>query len=105
MTDDASEWSKDHDKLARVIPLSTNPPNKWIGRIAIFELSTGRSVQGKILALNDDWIDTDSGAIRVAHIVHAKWVSEEEASIIRGGPLGSSGYSLSGREPNQFPRR
>ena len=92
--------------LAKIIPIPGNPsPNKWIGRIAIFELSTGSRVQGKILALNENWIDTDNGAIKVEHIVHAKWVSEEEASIIRGGPLGSNGYSLSGREPGQFPIR
>jgi len=92
--------------LAKIIPLPNNPnSNKWIGRIAIFELSTGSRVQGKILALNENWIDTDNGAIKVEHIVHAKWVSEEEAQIIRGGPLGSNGYSLSGREPGQFPIR
>ena len=92
--------------LTKIIPLPNNPnSNKWIGRIAIFELTTGSRVQGKILALNEDWIDTDNGAIKVEHIVHAKWVSEEEAQIIRGGPLGSNGYSLSGREPGQFPIR
>jgi hypothetical protein len=94
------------NKLARVIPLSSNPDrHKWIGKIAIFELITGSRVQGKILALSETWIDTDNGAIKVEHIVHAKWVGEEEAQIIRGGPLGSNGYSLSGREPGQFPIR
>ncbi len=81
------------DKLARIIPLQNGPntPNrdKWIGRIAIFELITGSRVQGKILAYNDEWLDTDNGAIKIEHIVHAKWVGQEEASIIRGGPLGS----------------
>lgn len=63
--------------------------SKWIGRIAIFELSTGSRVQGKILAMDNEWLDTDNGTIRVKDIVHAKWVSEEEERIIRGGPLGS----------------
>jgi len=95
-----------NDKLAKVIPLSSNPePNKWIGRIAIFELITGRSVQGKILGVGPEWLHTDSGDIRIEYIVHAKWVGEEEASIIRGGPLGGNGYSLSGREPGRFPIR
>lgn len=86
-------------KLARIMPNEVHSgPNKWIGRIAIFEMSTGTRIQGKILALTDEWIDTDNGAVRVAHIVHAKWVSEEEARIIRGGPLGS--YDL-----YQLPRR
>jgi len=67
-----------------------NPnPSKWVGRIAIFELSTGSRVQGKILAMDGVWLDTDNGAIRINDIVHAKWVSEEEERIIRGGPLGS----------------
>ena len=66
-----------------------NNPGKWVGRIAIFELSTGSRVQGKILAMDGEWLDTDNGAIRVSDIVHAKWVSEEEERIIRGGPLGS----------------
>lgn len=69
-------------------------PHPWIGRIAIFELSTGTRVQGKILAINDPWIDTDNGAVNVEHIVHAKWVSAEEARIIRGGPIGP--HSLPG---------
>lgn len=85
--------------LAKVISIDGNPsPNKWIGRIAIFELSTGSRVQGKILAANEQWIDTDNGTIRVDSIVHAKWVSPEEEQIIRGGPLGS--YN-----PYQLPRR
>jgi len=73
-------------------------PHKWIGRIITVELSTGRRVQGKILSLNDEWMDTDNGGFRVKDIVFAKWVGEEEAQIIRGGPLGS--YN-----PNQLPRR
>jgi len=71
---------------------------KWIGNIITVELSTGRRVQGKILALNEKWIDTDNGGFRVEDIVFAKWVSEEEAQIIRGGPLGS--YN-----PYTLPRR
>jgi hypothetical protein len=69
-------------------------PQDWIGRIAIFELSTGTRVQGRILGVSDPWIDTDNGAVNANHIVHAKWVSDEEARIIRGGPLDS--HSLSG---------
>ena len=92
-------------EIVRLFPKSVsgeqeNKPNpsKWIGRIAIFELSTGSRVQGKIIGMNDEWLDTDNGTIRVRDIVHAKWVSEEEAQIIRGGPLGS--YN-----PYTLPRR
>lgn len=60
---------------------------RWTGRIVIFELTTGLRIQGKILGGDDVWIDTDNGAVKVEHIVHAKWVSDEEARIIRGGPL------------------
>lgn len=63
-------------------------PHKWIGRVAIFELITGSRLQGKIIGMSNEWIDTDNGAIRVAHIVSAKWVTPEEETIIRGGPLG-----------------
>lgn len=84
--------------LAKVVSIGGPNPNKWIGRIAIFELSTGSRIQGKILAVNEDWIDTDNGTIRISSIVHAKWVSNEEADIIRGGPLGSCNQHL-------FPRR
>jgi hypothetical protein len=66
---------------------SSSEPHKWIGRIAIFELSTGSRIQGKILAINDEVIDTDNGAIWVKYIVSAKWVGQEEAAIIRGGPM------------------
>jgi len=70
-------------------------PHKWVGRIITVELSTGRRVQGKILDLNETWMDTDNGGFRVADIVFAKWVSDEEAQIIRGGPLGSNNqYTL-----------
>jgi hypothetical protein len=61
--------------------------SRWVGRIVIFELTTGLRVQGKILGGDDVWLDTDNGAVKVEHIVHAKWVSDEEARIIRGGPL------------------
>lgn len=66
----------------------TANPSKWVGRIVIFELTTGTRIQGKIIAVSEDWIDTDNGAVKVEHIVHAKWVGAEEAAIIRGGPLG-----------------
>jgi hypothetical protein len=67
---------------------------RWIGRIAIFELSTGTRVQGQILGMSDEWIDTDNGAVRVDAVVHAKWVSAEEASIIRNNRplLGGRGW-------------
>lgn len=65
-------------------------PHHWVGRIIIVELSTGSRLQGKILAVTEDWIDTDNGGFKVENVVMAKWVSEEEAQIIRGGPLGSS---------------
>jgi hypothetical protein len=74
-------------------------PHKWIGRIITVELSTGRRVQGKILSLNEQWMDTDNGGFRVSDIVFAKWVGQEEEQIIRGGPLGSS------YDPYQLPRR
>lgn len=66
----------------------------WVGRIAIFELTTGTRIQGKILAISDDWIDTDNGGVRVDNVVHAKWVSAEEASIIRNDMplLGGRGW-------------
>lgn len=66
----------------------------WVGRIAIFELSTGTRIQGKILAINDMWIDTDNGGVRVDAVVHAKWVSAEEAAIIRNSRplLGGRGW-------------
>ena len=76
--------------LVRLFPQSegnTPSPNRWIGRIAIFELVTKTRIQGKILAVSEDWIDTDNGAVRVEYIVSAKWVSQEEAEIIRGGPI------------------
>lgn len=67
---------------------------KWIGRIAIFELSTGTRVQGLILGMSDEWIDTDNGAVRVDNVVYAKWVGEEEARIIRNNRpmLGGRGW-------------
>jgi hypothetical protein len=65
----------------------TPPSSKWVGRIVIFELITGSRIQGKILAISEDWIDMDTGAVKIEHIVHAKWVSTEEANIIRGGPI------------------
>jgi len=64
-----------------------NPEQKWIGRIAIFELKNKTRIQGKILGMNEIWIDTDNGAIKVEEIVFAKWVTPEEAQIIRGGPI------------------
>jgi hypothetical protein len=69
-------------------------PKRWIGRIAIFEMVTGTRVQGKILAMSDEWIDTDNGGVRVEHIVHARWVSAEEAAIIRNDTplLGGRGW-------------
>lgn len=80
-------------KLVRLIPpgkeQGSTDPNQWRGRLACFELVTGTRVSGRILAVSDVWIDTDNGAIRVEHIVHARWVGEEEAKITRGGPLGN----------------
>jgi hypothetical protein len=79
-------------ELVRLFPQKkegdeTSDTNKWIGRIAIFELITKSRVQGRILNVSPEWIDTDNGAVRVRYIVSAKWVSAEEAAIIRGGPL------------------
>ena len=69
-------------------------PKRWIGRIAIFELSTGTRVQGKIMGMSDEWIDTDNGAVRVDNVVYAKWVGEEEARLIRSSTplLGGRGW-------------
>lgn len=80
--------------LARIAPAKgESNPQRWIGRIAIFEMVTGTRVQGKILAISDDWIDTDNGAVKVEHIVHARWVGIEEASITRAvEPLNTSPY-------------
>ena len=77
--------------------------NKWVGRIILVQISTGLRIQGKILNVTSEWVDTDQGAFRVDNIVMAKWVSDEEAQITRGGPLGQFG-SLSGRSSNQFTR-
>ena len=75
-------------------PQGTVDPKRWIGRVAVFELSTGTRVQGRIVGLSDDWIDTDNGAVRVDNVVYARWVSEEEARIIRNDRplLGGRGY-------------
>lgn len=69
-------------------------PRKWIGRIAIFELTTGTRVQGQIVGMSDEWIDTDNGAVRVDNVVYAKWVGEEEARLIRSTTplLGGRGW-------------
>jgi len=76
-------------EITKVIPLrpQSQGQHRWIGKIVIFEMMTGSRIQGKILGVNDEWIDTDNGAVRVDKIVSAKWVSEDEACIIRGGPL------------------
>jgi hypothetical protein len=91
--------------IVKVIPLFPTrltvegvPPHKWVGRIITVELTTGLRIQGKILAITEAWIDTDNGAFKVEHVVSAKWVSDEEAQIIRGGPIGS--YN-----PYTLPRR
>lgn len=76
-------------------------PQAWIGRIAIFELSTGTRVQGRILGVSDPWIDTDNGAVNVNHIVHAKWVSKEEEQIIRGGPFGPNSLPSPPYDPSK----
>ena len=73
-------------------------PHQWVGRIITIELSTGTRLQGKILNVTEDWIDTDNGGFKPANVVMAKWISQEEAQIIRGGPLGS--YN-----PHRFPIR
>lgn len=67
---------------------------RWVGRVAIFELSTGTRVQGRIIGMSDDWIDTDNGAVRVDNVVYARWVNEEEARIIRNDRplLGGRGW-------------
>lgn len=62
---------------------TTNIYARHVGRIAVFQLTTGFRVQGKILAVTDTWIDTDNGAVKIEHIVHARWVSAEEAAISR----------------------
>jgi hypothetical protein len=84
--------------IVRVLPLPKGEyavnPNKWIGRLATFELVTGSRVSGRIIAINDIWVDTDNGAIRIEHIVHAKWISDEEAQITHGGPLGNYNRQL-----------
>jgi len=88
-------------EIVKLVPPSkeANPKfSRLIGRVAIFTMSTGDRLQGKILAANEDWIDTDNGAVKVANIILAKWVSQEEEQIIRGGPLGSY-------DPYQLPRR
>lgn len=80
--------AKEEAQIIQLRQVDQPQSKKWIGRIAIFEMITGSRIQGKIIAISPDWIDTDNGAIRVEHIVHAKWVGEEEAQIIRGGPIG-----------------
>lgn len=87
--------------LVKLLPRDETQPShgevntkRWIGRIAIFELSTGTRIQGQILGMSDEWIDTDNGAVRVDNVVYAKWVSAEEASIIRNNRplLGGRGW-------------
>jgi hypothetical protein len=56
---------------------------RHVGKIAVFQLTTGFRVQGKILAVTDEWIDTDNGAVKIEYIIHARWVSAEEAAISR----------------------
>lgn len=58
--------------------------DRWVGKIVIFQLTTGLNIQGRILAVTDTWIDTDYGAVRIDHIIHARWVSDEQASFTRG---------------------
>jgi hypothetical protein len=77
-------------EITKVIPFphsQVQAKHKWIGKIVIFEMTTGSRIQGKIIGVSEDWIDTDNGAVKVDKIVSAKWVSEDEALIIRGGPL------------------
>ncbi len=90
-----------NNKIIKLPQVEGAKPHPWIGRIAIFELSTGTRRQGRILAINDPWIDTDNGAINVNSIVHAKQVSTEEARIIRGGPIGPLSLPGPSYDPNK----
>lgn len=92
------------NNIVKVVPLPIKrltiegaPQHEWVGRIILVELSTRTRLQGKILNVTDEWIDTDQGGFRVSDVVMAKWVSDEEAQITRGGPLGYN--------HNQLPRR
>ena len=87
--------------LVRLLPRDEGQPTqgevdtkRWIGRVAVFELSTGTRVQGRIVGMSDEWIDTDNGGIRVENVVYARWVNEEEARIIRNDRplLGGRGW-------------
>lgn len=73
---------------------STPDTHPWVGRIAVFRLRDGFQVSGEILAVGDEFIDTDNGAVRKEDISYARWVGAEEASIIRSKrPLGSGPYN------------
>ena len=82
------------DEVQNSQPQGGVDTKRWIGRIAIFELTTGTRVQGKITGMSDEWIDTDNGAVKVDNVVHARWVSAEEARIIRNDTplLGGRGW-------------
>ena len=60
----------------------------WVGRTGVFELTTGTRVSGRVLAVHDEYFETDNGAIRKDAVVHARWMHAEEIAIARGGPLG-----------------
>lgn len=63
----------------------TPTKHPWVGRTGVFELSTGTRVSGRVLAVYDDYFDTDNGSIRKEAVVYARWMSAEEISIARGG--------------------
>ena len=60
-----------------------------IGRVVVIELRSGSRISGEVLNVYEEFVDTDSGIIRLEDITHARWMSAEEASIARGSrPLG-----------------
>jgi hypothetical protein len=82
------------EPIVRVLPKirALNGPedprkHPWVGRTGVFELTTGTRVSGKVLAVYDEYFDTDNGSLRKDAVVYARWMGNEEISIARGGPL------------------
>ena len=77
--------------LAVVVPdpvkKSSPTDHPWVGRTGIFELITGTRVSGKVIAVYEEYFDTDNGSIRKEAVVYARWMGAEEIAIARGGPF------------------
>jgi hypothetical protein len=88
--------------LAIVRPMARSQPvsptdHPWVGRTGVFELCTGTRVSGRVIAVYDEYFDTDNGSIRKEAVVYARWMGAEEIAIARGGPLNSNSHLLNRR--------